>query len=185
MALTPTSHIVLGLVEQVGEASPYDLKQAVARSVGNFWSVPHSQIYREAARLEQGGYLSCREERTPGGRPRKLYRLRRRGERALARWREEPPDELPELRDPGLLKLFFGADPRALAHARLEAHKRKLAEYEQRRKLDPGHGPRGAWLALDAGIGHEREWVRFWSGIARDGGGEGPSAKRARHQDEH
>jgi DNA-binding PadR family transcriptional regulator len=181
MELTPTSHIVLGLVEQFGEASPYELKHAVARSVGNFWSVPHSQIYREAARLEEGGYLSRREERTPGGRPRKLYRLRRRGERALERWRNEPPEELPELRDPGLLKLFFGADQRALAHARLEAHKRKLAEYERRRKLDPGHGPRGVWLSLDAGIGHEREWVRFWSKVAR-GEHDRPSGKRVRHR---
>ena len=167
MELTATSYIVLGLVEQLGEASPYDLKQAVSRSVGNFWSIPHSQIYREAARLEQGGYLSCRRESTAGGRPRKVYGLRQAGARELERWRQEPPEELPELRDPGLLKLFFGADPRPLAEARRDAHKRKLAEYEERRRLDMGDGPRGVWLSLDAGIGHEREWVRFWSAIAR------------------
>jgi DNA-binding PadR family transcriptional regulator len=184
MDLTPTSYIVLGLVERFGEASPYDLKQAVARSVGNFWSVPHSQIYREAARLEAGGYLSCREERTPGGRPRKLYRLRRRGQRAMARWREDPPEELPELRDPGLLKLFFDADPLALAQARVEAHKEKLSECQQRRKLDPREGPRGAWLALDAGIGHEREWVRFWSQLARDRGGGPRPGETVRRRDE-
>ncbi|MDQ3851073.1 MAG: PadR family transcriptional regulator [Actinomycetota bacterium] len=167
MDLTATSYIVLGLVEQLGEASPYDLKQAVAGSVGNFWSVPHSQIYREAARLERGGYLSCRPESTSGGRTRKVYRLHQRGARELDRWRREPPRELPQLRDPGLLKLFFGADPRALAPARAEAHRRKLAEYETRRKLDRGDEPRGVWLSLDAGIGHEREWVRFWSAVAR------------------
>ena len=167
MELTPTSYIVLGLVEQLAEASPYDLKQAAARSVGNFWSVPHSQIYREAARLEEHGYLSCRQERTPGGRPRRVYRLREPGARALSRWRRELPEALPELRDPGLLKLFFGADPAPLAAARREAHRRKLAEYEERRRLDDGNEPRGVWLSLDAGIGHEREWVRFWSAIAR------------------
>ncbi|MCA1700933.1 MAG: PadR family transcriptional regulator [Actinobacteria bacterium] len=168
MELTPTSYIVLGLVEQLGEASPYDLKQAVASSVGNFWSVPHSQIYREAARLERAGHLSCRHERTSGGRPRKAYRLRPSGARALARWRQEPPKELPDLRDPGLLKLFFGADPCPLAEARRDAHARKLEEYEERRSLDPGDGPRAVWLSLDAGIGHEREWVRFWSEVARE-----------------
>ena len=168
MELTATSYIVLGLIEQLGDASPYDLKQAVVRSVGNFWSVPHSQIYREAARLEQGGYLTCRQESTAGGRPRKVYRLRERGARELARWRSEPTDELPELRDPGLLKLFFGADPRTLAEARLQAHRRKLDEYRARRRLDRGDEPRGVWLSLDAGIGHEREWVRFWSRLARD-----------------
>ncbi len=166
MKLTATSYIVLGLVDRVGEASPYDLKQAVAGSVGNFWSVPHSQVYREAARLEHAGYLSCRLDRTPGGRERKLYRLLRRGADELARWRDEPPEDLPELRDPGLLKLHLGADPRPLARARLAAHRRKLDEYEARRRLDPGDGPRGGLLTLDAGIAHEREWVRFWSGIA-------------------
>jgi PadR family transcriptional regulator AphA len=164
--LTATSFIVLGLVDRLAEASPYDLKQAVADSVGNFWSVPHSQIYREAARLEGGGYLGCRVERTPGGRERKLYRLLPPGEEALERWRREPPESLPDLRDPGLLKLHLGADPQQLARVRVAAHRRKLDEYRARRELDPGDGPRGAWLTLDAGIAHEQEWVRFWSEIA-------------------
>ena len=157
---------MLGLVEQLREASAYDLKHAVAQSVGNFWSVPHSQIYREAERLELGGYLHCRHERTAGGRRRKIYSIVPAGERELGRWRGEAPTELPELRDPGLLKLFFGADARPLARARRDAHAQKLGDYEERRKLDPGDGPRAAWLTLDAGIAHEREWVRFWSQIA-------------------
>jgi PadR family transcriptional regulator AphA len=165
--LTATSYIVLGLVDQLGEASPYDLKRQIAASVGNFWSVPHSQVYREADRLDGGGLLSCRRELSPGGRPRKAYRLTARGRAELARWRDEVPEELPELRDPGLLKLFFGADPRRLAEARRDAHRRKLEEYTERRGLDPGDEPRGVWLSLDSGIGHEREWVEFWSKVAR------------------
>ena len=93
--------------------------------------------------------------------------MRKLGADELARWRQEPSEELPELRDPGLLKLFFGADRRSLALVRAEAHQRKLDEYEARRNVDPGGEPRGAWLSLDAGIGHEREWVRFWTEIAR------------------
>lgn len=166
MNLTATSYIVLGLVDRLGEASPYDLKQAVAGSVGNFWSVPHSQVYREAARLDEAGYLNCRTERTAGGRERKLYRLLPRGAEELERWRNEPPEELPDLRDPGLLKLHLGADPQPLARVRRALHERKLAEYEARRELDPGDGPRGPWLTLDAGIAHEHAWVRFWAEIA-------------------
>jgi DNA-binding PadR family transcriptional regulator len=168
MTLTATSYIVLGLIDRLGEASAYDLKQAVAGSVGNFWSVPHSQVYREAARLERAGCLTFRRERTPGGRERKVYRLLPRGAEELERWRHELPEALPELRDPGLLKLHLDADPRPLARARRAAHQRKLDEYEARRALDPGDGPRGPWLTLDAGIAHEREWVRFWSGLADD-----------------
>jgi DNA-binding PadR family transcriptional regulator len=167
--LTSTSYIVLGLLEQLGEASPYDLKQTVAQSVGNFWSVPHSQLYREAERLATDGYVSGRREETPGGRPRTIYRLTSRGRRALAAWRKTTnAEDLPQLRDPGLLKLFFGADPRELARARRDAHARKLAEYEQLHELDSGDDPRGPWLALEAGLRHEREWVRFWSKLAGD-----------------
>ena len=161
MALTPTSFIVLGLLEQAGEATPYDLKQLVATSVGNFWSVPHSQLYAEPERLAGSGYL--RERREPGGRRRRLYSLTDRGREALAAWRDEPTQQLLELRDPGLLKLFFGAGERALAVVRRDAHSAKLAEYEARRALDTGEGPRGPWHALEAGVAHEREWVRFWT----------------------
>ena len=69
MQLTPTSYIVLGLLEAAdGEATPYDLKQAVAASVGNFWSIPHSQLYAEPERLARAGYLT--EERETHGRRR-------------------------------------------------------------------------------------------------------------------
>lgn len=162
--LTPTSYIVLGLLERAGEATPYDLKQLVAASIGNFWSVPHSQLYAEPERLTGFGYL--RERRETDGRRRRLYSLTERGFGALTAWRHEPTDQLPEMRDPGLLKLFFGADERTLAAVRLNAHRAKLAGYEARRRLDPGDGPRGPWRTLDAGIAHEREWVRFWEQLA-------------------
>ncbi len=70
------------------------------------------------------------------------------------------------MRDPSLLKLFFGADPQDLAQSQLDAHRRKLEEYEELQKLDPGSEPRGPWLALEAGIGHERQSIRFWEGLA-------------------
>lgn len=163
--LTPTSYIVLGLLEQACEATPYDLKQIVARSVGNFWSVPHSQLYAEPERLARAGLLA--ERREDGGRRRRLFSLTEAGRGALSAWRcERSEDPLPELRDPGLLRLFFGAEPDTLAPARLEAHRAKLREYEERLAHDPGDGARGPWLALEAGVRHEREWVRFWEELA-------------------
>ncbi len=61
--LTPTSYVVLGLVEQLGTATPYDLKRAALAGVGHFWSLPHTQLYSEPARLAAAGYLD--EEREP------------------------------------------------------------------------------------------------------------------------
>jgi PadR family transcriptional regulator AphA len=163
--LTPTSYIVLGLIELSGEATPYALKQAVRETVGHFWSLQHAQLYSEPARLAEAGYLKERQEER--GRRRKRYSLTDDGRRALEEWRETPADQLYEFRDPGLLKLFFGADPVELAKSQLELHRRQLASYEGMKKLDIGEEPRGPWLALESGIGHQLEYIRFWEAIAK------------------
>jgi PadR family transcriptional regulator, regulatory protein AphA len=164
--LTPTSYIVLGLVSLAGKATPYDLKQMVAASVGNFFGIPHSQLYSEPERLTAAGYLD--EKRETDGRRRKLYSLTARGREALADWIKTPTDELYELRDPGLLKLGFGTDPKKLAPVQLEAHRRRLAELEAiRTQMKMNDAPDNQMLVIEAGIGHEREYVRFWSKLVK------------------
>jgi PadR family transcriptional regulator AphA len=168
LRLTPTSYVVLGLIEALQPATPYDLKQAAAIGVGQFWSLPHTQLYSECERLAKGGLLS--ERREESGRRRRIYRLTKAGADALERWRAEPTSDLYELRDAGLLKLFFGADPAKLAEPQLEAHRAKLRDYE--RQLEECRllkAPRGLMLALESGIGHEREYVRFWSKLRKSG----------------
>ena len=158
--LTPTSYIVLGLLELGGECTPYGLKQLVAASVGNFWTLHHAQLYTEPERLAKAGYVS--ERREDGGRRRKLYELTDRGRRALDDWRGEPEASLGELREPGVLKLFFGADPAKLAAVQIPAHRAKLAEYEEIRDGMPEDVPDGPRFALEAGIRHERSSIEFW-----------------------
>jgi PadR family transcriptional regulator AphA len=160
--LSPTSFIVLALIDRAGEATPYDLKQTVAMTLGNFWSVPHAQIYAEPQRLAEGGYLS--ERREQGGRRRRYYKLTARGKEVLSEWLAEPTAEMAELRDPGILKLFFGGDPKRLARAQLPTHRQQLGELESLAKVieDQPKTPRGFQLTVQAGLGHEREWVRFW-----------------------
>jgi DNA-binding PadR family transcriptional regulator len=165
--LTPTSFIVLGLLSRFGDASPYDLKQMASASVGRFWTLPHSQLYAEPARLARAGYLT--EEQEQRGRRRKRYSLATRGRRALDDWLGRLTPEPYVLRDLALLKLFFGADVGELANGQLETHRRMLAEFTALSKLDPGTGPRGPWLALDLGIKHERAAVRFWEEHSRTG----------------
>jgi PadR family transcriptional regulator AphA len=168
--MTETSYIVLGLLERAEPATPYDLKQLAQRSVFNFWSVPHTQIYTECERLAEAGLLSERREGT--GRRRRIYTLTAAGREALDAWRAEPTSRLYEARDLGTLKLFFGGDPADLASAQIEAHRQKLDELERTGAEFP-EMPRGMRLALELGIGHEREFIRFWSLLAeREGGGE-------------
>jgi PadR family transcriptional regulator AphA len=165
LRLTPTSYVVLGLLELLGgEATPYELKQAAASSVGNLWSLHHAQLYSEPERLAGAGLVSHRREQA--GRRRRRYSLTSAGRDALRAWREQPTNAFTELRDLGLLQLFFGADPVALAVAQLAVHEHKLAEYEQIRRESEGQPRSGPVLALEAGIGHEREWVSFWKRLA-------------------
>jgi DNA-binding PadR family transcriptional regulator len=164
--LTPTSFIVLGLVAWREPATPYELKARLQDSVGNFWSLPHAQVYSEPARLAEAGLLT--EEQEEGGRRRKRYALTAAGRHALEEWIAQPDGELTELRDPGLLKLFFGADPAALAREQLAAHEAQLRRYEAIRERPGMPMPRGPSLALDAGMAHEREWIRFWRALADD-----------------
>ena len=179
--LTDTSYAVLGLIELCQPATPYQLKQAAQVSIFHFWTIPHTQLYTECARLAEDGLLE--EEREETGRRRRIYRLSKEGRKALEEWRADPDTGLYELRDPGLLKLFCGADPAALAEVLLEKHRERLAEYEQIRDhmvlpesievADRTELPEPVLLALESGIGHEREYIRFWSRLAGDGSGDG------------
>jgi PadR family transcriptional regulator, regulatory protein AphA len=165
--LTETSYIVLGLLEQGEPATPYDLKQFAQLSTNNFWSVPHTQLYTECARLAAEGLLDERKEQT--GRRRRVYRLTKRGRELLQAWRDTPASDLYELRDAATLKLFFGGDPATLAAAQVQSHKARLKEYEHLYEGAVGL-PEGQRLALECGIGHEREFIRFWSRIAQQQG---------------
>ncbi len=159
--LTPTSYIVLGLL-QLEPGTPYDLKTRVAATLGNFWSVQHAQLYTETARLAEEGLLS--EHRENQGRRRKTYSITDAGCQVLEDWLETPTAQLTELRDLSMLKVFFGADLAMLAPAQLEAHKAKVLEYEAiHEQLQGADIPKGMMLTLEVGIDHEREAVRFWS----------------------
>jgi PadR family transcriptional regulator, regulatory protein AphA len=162
--LTPTSYIVLGLLELGGEATPYELKQQVAESVGYFWSLQHAQLYTEPERLARAGYLEERREQS--GRRRRHYSLTAKGREALAAWRAEPTASLAELREPALLKLFFGADPEQLAAVQVDAHRQRLEEYRNIHAQMPEGVPPGPRLALEAGIEAEQGFVAFWERVA-------------------
>jgi len=162
--LTPTSYIVLGLLEFAGESTPYALKQLVAGSVGYFWTLQHAQLYTEPERLAAAGYVS--ETREEGGRRRRLYTITDRGRAALEAWRSETTTELAELREPALLKLFFGADPKRLAAAQVEANRARLVEYEAIRDSMPDDVPPGPRQALEMGIRFERAAIEFWEDLA-------------------
>jgi PadR family transcriptional regulator, regulatory protein AphA len=146
--LTGTSFAVLTLIELLGPSTPYDLKQALERSIANFWMVPHTTFYAEPDRLTADGLLSVAQEE--GGRRRKVYSLTDAGRGALARWRDSAELTPPALREEGVLKIFAGADPVPIFRARCEWHRAKLAELEGYLEAVTGDDP--AWEGVRASL---------------------------------
>lgn len=172
--LTPTSYVVLGLLSLGGPATSYDLKQAVAASVGHFWSFPHTQLYTEPRRLAGLGLVD--EEQEPGGRRRRTYTLTDDGRAALDAWLAEPVTGDLELRDVGLLQLFLHTEEDPAAIARLaavqaDAHRETLSTYRDMEAAAEGSGagdtPQAA--ALQLGLAIERAYVAFWDDLAGSG----------------
>lgn len=103
--LSPTARVILGLLA-FQPRTGYDIKQVTDRSTRFFWGASYGQIYPELKRLEAAGLVSSREE--PRGEVRRrVYSVTRRGRAALHAWLTAP-DVQYDLRDEGLLKLFFG-----------------------------------------------------------------------------
>jgi PadR family transcriptional regulator, regulatory protein AphA len=164
--LTTTSYAVMSLLEVLGEATPYELKQALEHSIQNFWPVPHTTFYEEPARLAQAGYLSQRQESS--GRRRKSYALLKSGREALRDWANSPATAPSQFRDEGMLKVFAGADPQIVYAGRGDWHREKLAELDgylenlrlRERPQDPSEDRwRGAEATLIAGINYHQQMI--------------------------
>ena len=182
--LTPTSCLVLGLLAREGPSTPYELELHVRATLGHFWSFAHTLLYSEPARLAALGLAT--ETRESEGRRRRVFTITPAGETALATWLDRPSRAPTELRDLGLLQLFFadfapGESRLRLAEQQLANHQAKLAAYQEDERLDrrtdgSRRGQRTVehWRGetLRMGVLYEGAAVDFWSGIvaeAREG----------------
>jgi PadR family transcriptional regulator, regulatory protein AphA len=158
--LTSTSYALLALLDQLGEATPYEIKQAMDKSIENFWPVPHTTAYEEPARLAGGGYLTVHQEE--GGRRRKTYSLTEDGRRALAEWAADPETAPPQVRDEAVLKIFAGADPLAFRQPRRAWHRAKLAELEgYLEEVSKDEAWQRSALALTTGVTYHRKMLEM------------------------
>jgi PadR family transcriptional regulator AphA len=179
--LTPTSYLVLGLLAREGPSTPYDLERHVRATLGNFWSFPHTLLYTEPPRLATLGLVT--ETRETGGRRRRVFTVTPDGLSALSAWLDRPSGAPTELRDRGLLQLFFAdlasADARLrLAEQQLAIHRARLSAYEEDARLERRPGRSGAgqrtvehWRGetLRMGLLYERAAVEFWTEVAARG----------------
>ena len=169
--LNPVSCLVLGLIGLRGPSTPYDLKRAISRSVSYFWPFPHSQLYDEPERLVEAGLLA---QSGTSGRRRKLYKLTRKGERALGNWLATPPDDVFEMRDIAVLQLFFSEfmskeDLVRLANSQAKLYRERLAIYAQIEKTNVARMGRNRRMApLFLGIKMANACLDFWEDIAKN-----------------
>lgn len=103
--LNHTAVVILGMLAS-GPKSGYDIKGLVDKSTRFFWSASYGQIYPELRELERAGLVSG-EDRAQGGRARTSYALTSAGSDALHDWLASPEETKHEIRDAGILKLFF------------------------------------------------------------------------------
>jgi DNA-binding PadR family transcriptional regulator len=155
---------------RLGARTGYDIQRRVERSTRFFWSAIPGQIYPELRRLE-AQKLVVRSDEPRGGRPRSVYSLTPTGEAALHEWLIDP-ELVFELRNEGLLKLFFAdalTDEEAIGVVRAmrTQHEAKLAALRQ---ADLAYRPeyKFAYIAWRYGLGIQTWIVRWCEELERD-----------------
>ncbi len=157
MSLPRAAYVILGKLKVLGRASGYDMKRDADRTLRAFWIISQAQIYPLLAQLEREGLVEGRSE-PRGRRRRRVFSLTDDGEQALREWLRTDESLSYELRDEGMLKLFF-ADALDRDEA-LELVRRIRARHERMlagvRKMEP----RGI-KAAEAGVAFPLHTLRW------------------------
>jgi DNA-binding PadR family transcriptional regulator len=161
VVINATAASLLGFLES-SPRTGWELMTEIEQSIGNFWNVTRSQVYRELNSLAADGLVEAGDL---GPRDRQPYRITDQGREAFREWiNREPGDEL--IRFPLLLTVFFKGRlaPERLARFltihRLR-HEQCLEEFEVlAERLRGVEG--GPVDALRFGVAYERaviEWI--------------------------
>ena len=184
--LSTSSYALLGLLSRRSEpVSGYDLNAFAERTIGYFWPLSRSAIYKELGRLEGLGYVSGTavvQARLPDKR---LLELTPAGEQALNEGLERSDFSPQRPRDGFLLRLFLAhrLPPEALTRlldefrATCEQDREDLTAVAERLRTRPES--RFGWLAARYGVEQARARLA-WLEDARELTGPacaGPSRK--------
>jgi PadR family transcriptional regulator AphA len=172
MELSATAKVILGMLA-ARPRSGYEIKQLVDHSARFFWAASYGQIYPELKRLENAGLITGADA-SQGARQRTVYKLTASGKRAARDWIAGPPQVF-ELRDEGLLEIFFAgsiepartaeiARERARHSVEIASVLRGLEEMVEASERDggPEYQPDpGSLTVLRYGI-EMNEWAAAW-----------------------
>jgi len=166
--LNSTAASLLGFLETYGPMSGYDIVGMVEGSIGYFWNVTRSQVYRELNRLAEAELVEMGES---GARARRPYTITGAGRRAFLNWLALPPG--PDIiRLPFLLRYFFGQhlDPttlQAFVALHRPQHEQRLAYF---RSLIPKLVDVQPFMAhvAELGVAYEETMLAWFDTIPRE-----------------
>jgi DNA-binding PadR family transcriptional regulator len=123
-------HALLGLLTYE-PMTGYELKQFFDSSVQHFWNAELSQIYPTLKALEELGLVEKHVELQESRPNRKVYEITPAGRDEFVRW-VRTPQPLADMRDPFMIKVFFGTevpveDMLVLMRRQMEEHQKVLA----------------------------------------------------------
>lgn len=160
--INSTAASLLGFLHD-GPQTGWDLVARAERTIGAYWSLTRSQVYRELAFMARHGLV---EPGPAGRRDARPYTITPAGREAFARWASRGPAEA-TIRLPLLLFVLLGRHipPETLAATLAEQRREQaavLAEYRGLRTALAGAGADPRLLAvLDYGIAVARTTVRW------------------------
>jgi DNA-binding PadR family transcriptional regulator len=166
-SLNPTAASLLGFLTH-GTMTGWELDGLVELSIGNFWNVTRSQIYRELRVLADRGYVEVGE---PGPRDRTPYTITDAGREAFSEWIAADPG--PDLiRSRLLLTVFFGPQlpPGRLAEIMDDArrsHAGTLKVYEDMLPHVTDHD-RFQGATLRFGVAYERAFIDWIDSVTAE-----------------
>ena len=135
-SLSSTAYVILGMVCEEPR-SGYEIKAMVDGTTRFFWAASYGQIYPELKRLAEIGLVVGSDAPT-GGRRRTVYEITEDGAEELKAWLRRPPETY-ELREEGLLKLFFAGilEPSEAVEIVRSMRAHRLAANAQLRQMKP------------------------------------------------
>jgi DNA-binding PadR family transcriptional regulator len=165
--------ILVSLAEQ--ESTGYDLARRFDKSIGQFWTATHQQVYKVLARMEHAGWVDVTVVSQEGRPDKKVYAVTADGRTELASWIALPAQ--PEATRSDLaVKIRGVADGdigAVLAEVRRHRvlHTERLETYlaNEKREFPAPSGLRGRplhqWLVLRGGITLEQGLIDWYDDV--------------------
>ncbi|HZC72886.1 MAG TPA: PadR family transcriptional regulator [Jatrophihabitans sp.] len=165
--------ILVSLAEK--PSTGYDLARRFDKSIGQFWTATHQQIYKVLARMENSGWVAATHVAQDGRPDKKVYELTDDGRAEVRKWIAQPaPAEAARSELAVKIRGASYGDSKAVAaevRRHRAAHAQRLEFYlanEKREFPDPSalRGQRlHQWLVLRGGINLERGLIDWFDEV--------------------